>query len=305
MPRLLIVAYAYPPLTTVGIMRPLNLALQAKNEGWDVRVITVTNDKAIPIGYSIKSPVKAIRAIRIPFSYFTRWLRFLLPGKEILWSIMDFQYDWVPTAIITGRQLYKSWPFDIVFATAPPFSSLRVAASLSKKFNLPAIADLRDPFVNNFTRDFLHPHIKEFWSRYYYKLLSHFDDRIIVDDCIIEELHGLSYHMIRNGYDETEFNGKAPKRYDTFTIGYIGALYEQYNIEPLFKAYDLLPNEIKQSSRILFVGKGSEIAARLASKYNIDQIETKHVVPREEAIDVMRRCHVLIFYGSNAVGTKI
>ena len=227
MPKLLIVAYAYPPLATIGAIRPLTLAREAIEKGWDVRVLTVRNDTTIPHDPKLRSPVETVRAIRIPISYFTRWLRLLLPGKGILWSFMDYQYDWVPTAVSAGKKIYKSWPYDVVFATAPPFSNLRVGIKLAERFHVPAIADLRDPFINNITRDFLHPQIKEFWARYYYNLLSRFNKRIIVDDCIREDLRGLSYTLIRNGFDETEFRTPAPKRFDKFTIGLIGTVYPE------------------------------------------------------------------------------
>ncbi len=305
MPRLLIVAYAYPPLATIGAIRPLTLAREAKSQGWDVRVLTVRNDPTIPVDTSTRSPVKAVSAMRVPFSYLTRWFRVLLPGKGILWSFMDYHYDWVPTAVSAGKKLYKSWPFDAVFATAPPFSNLRVGIKLAEQFKVPAVADLRDPFINNITRDFLHPWIKEFWSRYYFKLLSRFNRRIIVDDCIIDELRGLPYALIRNGFDESEFETSAPQKFDRFTVGSIGTVYQEYNIEPLFLAFKRLPHEIRRNSRLLLVGKGSEMGAKYARKHGIDQFEASSVVPRAEAIEIMRRCHVLIWFGSNAVGTKI
>ncbi|NHJ14707.1 MAG: hypothetical protein EAX95_13590 [Candidatus Thorarchaeota archaeon] len=305
MGKLLIVAYTYPPLATVGAIRPLTLAREASRQGWDVNVLSVEADYAIPRDYSVRSPVKATRAIRVPFSYFTRWLKYPLKGKGILWSFMDYQYDWVPTAVAAGARLHNKWPFDVIWATAPPFSSLRVGVKLAERYGIPSIADLRDPFINNITRDFLHPWIKEFWSRYYHKLLSHFDRRIIVDDCIIEELRGLSYSLVRNGYDENEFLGQAPDKFQKFTVGFVGSVYKELNIEPLFLAFKNLPEEIRMNSMLLFVGKGSALAANYAKKHHIEQFEARPIVPRSEAIDIMKRCHVLVWFGANAVGTKI
>jgi glycosyltransferase involved in cell wall biosynthesis len=305
LPRLLIVAYAYPPLATIGAIRPLTLAHEAVKEGWDVTVLTVSNDPTFSKDSSAVSPVRTARAMRIPFSYFTRWLKFILPGKEMLWSVMDYQHDWVPTAIKRGKRLYKSWPYDVVFSTAPPFSNLRVGGALAEHFNLPSVADLRDPFINNFTRDFLHPWIWGFWKRYYYKLLSKFSEIIIVDDCIRDELYGLPHHLIRNGYDEDEFSGTPPERFSQFTIGFIGTIYKEFNLKPLFRAFELLPDHIHRNARLLFVGKASELAAKRAEEFGLSRVETMPVVPRKEALEIMKRCHVLVSFGSDAIGTKI
>ncbi len=304
MPRLLIVAYAYPPLATIGTERPLSLACEAKRQGWDVRVLTVTQDSSFTVDPHATSPVETVRAVNIPLSYFTRWLRFLLPGKETLWSFMDFQYSWVPSAILNGRRLFDSWPYDVLLSTAPPFSDLRVGASLASHFGLPSVADLRDPFINNMTRDFLHPYIRRFWHRYYYGLLSQFDERIVVDDCILPELLDLSSHLIRNGYKESEFKEPLPDRFDRPTIGFIGTVYKEYNLAPVFKAFEILPSEFRHDSRLLFVGKGSEIAQRRAQRFGVE-VEAHPMVPRKKALEIMKRCHGLIYFGSEAVGTKI
>ncbi len=56
----------------------------------------------------------------------------------------DPQILWRPAAIRSGLQLLRETPHDAIIATGPPFSSLLVGATLSRRTRLPLILDYRD-----------------------------------------------------------------------------------------------------------------------------------------------------------------
>ncbi len=307
MPRLLVVSYAYPPLGGIAIIRALTLAREAKKKGWEVAFLAVANDPLYLRDPSISTEAKPVWAYRYPiFTITNRFLRRLLPGKQFLWTQLDAFFDWVPDAVRVGKQLYKMWPYDAIFASAPRYSSLRVAAKLKKALGVPTIGDLRDSLLANFTFDYIHPWYRRLLQIYYNRLLSRFDKVTAVD---LNAVKGVDqpYEIIWNGYDEEEFQGEV-KRYDEFTISYVGTMYDQYDLQPFYNAVKRLQKSSPIPIRYLFVGSGCERVAKMAKKLKLDNFEVKGHVPRSEAIEVMRKSHALLSFAgdaTDALGAKI
>jgi hypothetical protein len=63
--------------------------------------------------------------------------------------IPDGQIGWLRYAIRRGRKILGRQHFDLIYASAPPFSGLMVARKLAQEFRLPWIAELRDLWSNN------------------------------------------------------------------------------------------------------------------------------------------------------------
>ena len=307
MPRLLIVSYAYPPLGGIAIIRQLTLAREAKKQGWEVAFLAVANDPLYLKDPTISTEAKPVWGYRYPIFMITnRFFRRILPGKQFLWIFLDTFYDWVPGAVKAGKLLHEKWPYDVIFATAPRYSSLRVAAKLKEEFGVPAIADLRDSYLANFTFDYIHPWYHRFLQIYYNKLLSKFDKITAVDQNAVKGVD-YSYEIIWNGYDENEFQGEM-ERYEDFTISYIGTFYEQYHLVPFLKAVRRLKKSSQIPLKFLFVGSGCEIVEKISRKLKIDNLEVMGRVPRAKAIEIMRKSHVLLSFAgdaTNALGAKI
>jgi glycosyltransferase involved in cell wall biosynthesis len=307
LPRLLIISYAYPPLGGIAIIRALTLAKEAHKQGWETALLAVANDPLYLRDPSIETESPPVWAYRYPiYLIINRFLRRILPGKRILWSFLDAFFDWVPAARLVGKMLFEKWPYDAVFASAPRYSSLRVAAELKESIGVAAIADLRDSLLYNFAIDYVHPWIRRFYHIYYNDLLSKFDMITAVDRNAVRGID-LPYKIVYNGYDEEEFRGDVP-RYDEFTISYVGTYYPQFKVQGLLRALQTLPKAIRDSIRVQFVGDGSDIFKTEAREYGIDWIEIRNRVPRKEAIKIMRKSHALLVLSgavTNALGAKI
>lgn len=118
----------------------------------------------------------------------------------------------------------------LVYATAPPFSSMMLAERLSRDLNVPLVQEIRDPpSFNRRLRNRSHSFRKrmfDFERRY----LSNADRVIVVTPGTRLEL--LRRHptldpnrvmVVPNGYPELEVDpGLANVREDTFTITYVG-----------------------------------------------------------------------------------
>jgi len=66
-----------------------------------------------------------------------RWLPWYVEGLG----------GWVSGAVRTGRKALAGSNAALIFATASPFSVVEAARSLAKRFNLPWVLDLRDPWA--------------------------------------------------------------------------------------------------------------------------------------------------------------
>ena len=166
MPRVLFVAYAYPPVGGVGVQRVLKWTKFLPEFGWQCSVLTVANPsvpivdeslaRQIPEGTTIvtartrepsyqtklaaagpsESPSPLARAkslVKRPAIAAAR--RLLQPDPQILWY---------RDAVRVGRQFLTEQPHDCIVATAPPFSSLLLGRTLARHSELPLVVDYRD-----------------------------------------------------------------------------------------------------------------------------------------------------------------
>lgn len=59
----------------------------------------------------------------------------------------DIHKGWRRPALRAGRELFRGARFDVVFASGPPWTGLRVGAALARAHAVPFVADFRDPWT--------------------------------------------------------------------------------------------------------------------------------------------------------------
>jgi len=312
------IAYYYPPLGGIGALRPLHFSRYLGEFGWNTTVLTVLNDptylqdpslaRFIPEGQRIH------RAYRLPiFATIRRLARWKLRKKPLLYSFMDPQFDWVPAAVRKGRRAINESSFDAIYATAPPFSTLRVARNLKKYSNLPVVADLRDQFVTNDSIVWPTTCHKKFYALYERNLLLAMDRIIIANQIYSEDIariHGelsLEPEWIPNGYDPEDFaeeHAEPPE--NTFVMGYFGSTYGIISSRPFFRSLAMalrMKPDMRDRLKLIFMGRMDERAIRQeASKAGVThELELLDFRPHREAVSMMRRCHVLILFSGMVI----
>jgi glycosyltransferase involved in cell wall biosynthesis len=72
-------------------------------------------------------------------------------GSTLLRTIYlpDSKVHWKAPALRKAETIFKEHEIEAIFATAPPYTDFLVAAELSKKYEVPFIADYRDIWVEN------------------------------------------------------------------------------------------------------------------------------------------------------------
>ncbi|WBB82794.1 glycosyltransferase [Micromonospora sp. WMMC264] len=155
-PRVLIIAYVFPPSESVGARRPGELARFAAAQGWDVRVLTATPPSAgssgvpesdvlrvapVPDSTWVVSSVRRAEAqARVGRRPALTVLGTL--GREVL--IPDACVNWVVPAVRAFLRDRGDWRPDVVMVTGPPASAYLVAAAIARRLKVPWVADYRD-----------------------------------------------------------------------------------------------------------------------------------------------------------------
>ena len=175
MKRVLIITYYWPPAGGSAVYRWLKFTKYLREFGWEPVIYTAENGeyteldpdnvKDIPSGVTVlKQPIWE------PYNFYKRFIGqkktekinvgFLTEKKKpalaeriSVWVrgnffIPDARCFWVkPSVKYLSAWLAKN-PVDMVISSGPPHSMHLIAMKLKKQFNLPWIADFRDPWTN-------------------------------------------------------------------------------------------------------------------------------------------------------------
>ncbi len=140
-------------------------------------------------------------------------------------------YSWFARpAYDAARRLLAAYGAELIFSTAPPYTSHVVAARLARDVGLPLVLDYRDAWAGNpFERPATAVHR---WRtpRAEAAVLRRASAVVTVTEGMAEEYRrrlpgGGRVVFIPNGYDEGDFAEPAPSRDGPFTVAYSGQFY--------------------------------------------------------------------------------
>jgi len=178
--------------------------------------------------------------------------------------IPDARKFWIrPSARFLTRYL-RQHPVDAIISSGPPHSMHLIALKLRKKFDLPWIADFRDPWTEidfydrlRLTRraDRKHRSLEQ-------AVLKGADRVVVIGKSMAErfrELAGTDPVVLPNGYDEADFAATfAPQPGNKFTILHVGAMNRDRNHPVFWNALASLVRENREFAaavEIRLVGK--------------------------------------------------
>jgi len=166
--KILLVSFFFPPGNAIGAVRVGKLARHMLAAGHDVRVLTVKNtglsndlEVEIPESRIVRTGWTNINAL--PFAFLRHKQTNSRPengdvspfmdalGKcyRAMLNFPDGQVGWYRPAVRAGMELLSEWRADIIYASAVPFTSLWVAASLSHRFGIPWVSEFRDLWTSS------------------------------------------------------------------------------------------------------------------------------------------------------------
>jgi len=235
--------------------------------------------------------------------------------RHTLRSIMytpDEYIGWLPFAVVHAWIVMRRYDIACVVSTGPPFTAHLAALCMKRLFRMPWIAEFRDPWASADTRPAEIMSQLSTWlnDRLERAVISRADRVVCVTPATTGWYRSLYSHLpshhwetITNGFTAQEF-GTATGAPDPskFTISYLGTFDYERSPELLFRAVQELSREgiVNQDDlSIRFVGKCDAVRGRpmmdLVNAYGLNKVVTlAGTVPRHEALNEMRRSHVLL-----------
>ncbi len=250
-PRLLLVAYNFPPVGGAGVQRPVKWVKNLRRLGWDVTVLTTENPSVPTRDESLLSDIPddvvVVRAKTWEPDYQTK--RGLVEqrsstatgivaraksaakgiarqGVKLLLQ-PDPQILWVPNAIRAGRRILSQSSHDVILVTAPAYSSFFIGTALKRRFGLPLVLDFRDEwdlsgkYLENAQSDMVSRIIQERMQRHLLKRADAVVATTIASTAkLAEKLSRLKRAATRtatvyNGFDNEDFASQIRSDHET------------------------------------------------------------------------------------------
>lgn len=339
--KILIVAGFFPPYSPASASRVNKLSKHLENHGHDIRVLCPKNDAFKPvlepeINLSLVHYTEYFRINDLP-NNIVRRLKALVPSRNIpkdkalhkvagaviktaakspkresllsriyraITNIPDNMIGWYPQAIRTGLEIVKDQKPDVIFATAPPFTTLVVAARLGRKTNVPIVYDFRD-----------------LWTQHPYSETKGFRGKIMsrLDAYLLKQAAGLvtvthtwakflskncrtPVEFVMNGFDPADFSNFGGQTLDPekLTLIYAGHLYgSKRDPSVLFEAIGKLVQPARQIRVLFYTPFGerdlTDNHRLLIAKYDLkDIVECNTYIPQRDLLDLQQRADILL-----------
>lgn len=163
--------------------------------------------------------------------------------------IPDAKKFWYKPAIKKLNSFLKNNSIDVIVSTGPPHTTHLIAQKIAKKFNIPWMADFRDPWTNI---DFYHQLKLTYWAdkkhkRLEKKVLKDADVMVTVSKSWAKDflrISGIEPIVITNGFDPDDFLEAGKLSLDKkFSITHIGSLNKDRNPFIFWEVINELINE--------------------------------------------------------------
>ncbi len=333
MKKLLILAYDFPPYVSVGGLRPYAWYRYLKEYGVEPVVVTRQwgnkygseldyiapgeSDETIveetACGMVIRTPYNPNLANRIMLKYGRT--KFSLIRKMITawYEFMQFLFFVGPkSGLYRGAKEYlKQNKVDAIIATGEPFVLFKYASALSSKYDIPWVADYRDPWTEN--KNKVTSPFERFWER---RFMANATAMTTVSDFlkkkIGENITLPTTYIIPNGYnpDSIKQVEHIEQKNDVMRIALAGSIYEWHpykSVVSAFAEFVQKNNEIPKIELNFFGINRHEEIRQYARKNKLENFI--HVYPRMKNAELLEHlCEhnvMLLFNDYSYMGTKI
>lgn len=317
--KILVVSYFFPPGNAIGAVRVGKMAKCLQASGHEVRVLTAEDD-TLPQTLPLEVPPEVVSRSaawninKLPFTYLRKRHFFEAEGSaeisrleswggaiyKALVNVPDGQVGWLPFAVRQGRRLIKTWRPDVIYASAKPFTSLIVAALLSKMYRVPWIAEYRDLWTDSPYYD--HPSWRHWLDRRIERAVVRSASGLVtVSEPLADALRlrfGKPTTVILNGFDPEDYPSAGPvsggdRR--ALEIVYTGMIYPgRRDPTPLFRALAKM-GPSREQIRVRFLGRILPEVSLLAKKEGISHlVEVSKALPYQECLQLQQNADVLL-----------
>lgn len=344
MKRVLIITYYWPPSGGSGVQRWLKMSKYLPENGWQPFIYTADGAEYpvedLSLEKDVASEAEIIRRpIVEPYSFYKKFLGikkdekikagFINEGKtKSAWKenisiwlrgnlfIPDARCWWIKPSVRYLKKYLQKNPVDAIISTGPPHSMHLIAKELHKKFNIPWIADFRDPWTDidffselKLTKRSLKKH-----HRLQYQVLTEANKVVTVgwDWAKGLESHGAKdVAVITNGYD---FNIEELKTKSdlsqSFTMSHVGIVGAARNATKFWEALgELIKNENQSEFsnllKIRLIGQvDNSVLISIKENSLENHVEIIPYIPHEKVIIEQSSSQVLLLFVNNSPNAK-
>jgi glycosyltransferase involved in cell wall biosynthesis len=308
-PKLLLLAYSFPPVQTIATVRTWNIAKYLTRLGWEVTVVTADPSVWQKVEDYEKVSIELDREgiNRILTSH--RW-RCLGPTHLKCWNQnlgwlaggvcrmiarqlgIERDIGWVKAAEQVCSTLSPE-DVDVILTTGPPFGVFSLAKRLSEKWGRPYVLDYRDPWENPGN------------GRYTERVIRTTEEALIdgssavvaISESLLSRMGSLNskLNVITNGFDPEEMEQINPYEFGHFAIVYAGVFYPpQRTITPIIQALKAV-RASRTPWKFHYYGPQNEHVRAEAQRFGVlNRVELHGLVPRREALAAVRGARLTV-----------
>lgn len=333
MKRLLILAYDFPPYVSVGGLRPYAWYRYLKEYGVEPVVVTrqwgnkyaneldyiapgESNETIVETteyGTIIRTPYKPNLANRIMLKYGRSKFALIRKMVTAWYEFMQFLFFVGPkSGLYRGAKEYlKHNKVDAIIATGEPFVLFKYASALSSKYNIPWVADYRDPWSQNKGRSRIRS-VRFFERKFSQNMSAVTTVSDFLKKKISENISVPTYYIIPNGYNpETikQVEDICPEK-GVLRIALAGSIYDWHPYKSVISTFAefVKKNDYAPKIELNFFGinRHKEIE-QFALENSIEN--NVRVYPRMDNASLLQNLSrhnvMLLFNDYSIMGTKI
>jgi glycosyltransferase involved in cell wall biosynthesis len=246
MRRVAFLSYYFPPIGGAGAQRPARFARYLREVGWEPVVITGPGpaaDRWTPrddaLDADVPNEVEVRRLDRPEPPQSTGWA---VRGERLLGRTSPWARWWRAGVVAAAEDLKG---VDLVYAWMSPFESAQPAAQLARRFHVPWVADLGDPWAldemmvypTRWNRARELRRMRQDLSSATAVVMST-PEAVQRVRASIPELAATEVVAIPNGYDAADFERPATQREDgAFRIVHTGYLHTELGLQQRRRAW--------------------------------------------------------------------
>ncbi len=304
MPKVLIIAYYFPPAGGPGVQRTLKFVKYLRDFGWEPVILTAQDPDYPSLDPSLENEVPSdLHIYRSHILEPYRWYRKLtrrpedengdvaqltfLDGERQKWPerlseairstlfIPDARIGWLPAAVSLGKKIILREQIDLLYSSVPPYTTHLIGLCLKRLTHLPWVADFRDSWIGWFSAPQWRPRLSralELWMER--QVLNKSDTVLTVSPGVGKDLFSRHTHLrddhcyvLTNGFDREDFlNLPVLPSSEQVTLTYTGSLDGYRNPEILLQAMELIQKTHPDSLQRLRVRFVGHIGAPIKNR---------------------------------------
>lgn len=296
--NVLVIAYYFPPMGLSGVQRTLKFVKYLPQFGWQPTVLTVT-----PTGYYAQDytlleelhphhvgiervgsldPNRLFRrkgVVKMPSEKLRKIFTFLSDSL----FVPDNKIGWKRVAVAKASELFAQKDFDVIYATAPPFTDFLVGLKLHQKFQKPLVIDYRDPW---------HDYPYKYYPTPLHRLLNYklekkvlrASSRILVasrrtKELLLKRFKFLEYNdvtILPHGYDPADLESEPkihPEKATKMRIAHAGVFYGDRTPKHLLSAMREIFHskpELKDQIELYLIGALQDEFLKMIRKFGLE-----------------------------------